>query len=57
MLALRSFGQKSLEEVQERLEALDLKPKADDEEKKSHREEKAEEDTEEDTGEDAEEKE
>jgi len=24
---LRSFGQKSLEEVQERLETLDLKPK------------------------------
>lgn len=35
LLALRSFGQKSLEEVNERLETLDLKPKASEEEKKS----------------------
>jgi len=37
LLALRSFGQKSLEEVNERLEALDLKPKTSDEEKKARR--------------------
>ena len=35
LLALRSFGQKSLEEVRERLEALDLQPKSSEEKKKS----------------------
>ena len=39
LLALRSFGQKSLEEVNERLETLDLKPKESDEEKKARRSE------------------
>jgi DNA-directed RNA polymerase subunit alpha len=47
LLALRSFGQKSLEEVQERLETLDLKPKAEEEDKKPRRSEKAEGDIEE----------
>jgi DNA-directed RNA polymerase subunit alpha len=50
LLALRSFGQKSLEEVQERLETLDLKPRAEEEDKKSGQgasdEKQAEEDTE-----------
>jgi DNA-directed RNA polymerase subunit alpha len=45
LLALRSFGQKSLEEVRERLETLDLKPKDQEEDKKSSRPEKAEGDT------------
>jgi DNA-directed RNA polymerase subunit alpha len=56
LLALRSFGQKSLEEVQERLEVLDLKPKTKEEDKKAHGDEKAEEDTE-NTEEDTEEEE
>jgi DNA-directed RNA polymerase subunit alpha len=54
LLALRSFGQKSLEEVQERLETLDLKPRAEEEDKKSGQgasdEKQAEEDTEEEKG-------
>jgi DNA-directed RNA polymerase alpha subunit len=49
LLALRSFGQKSLEEVQERLETLDLKPKTDDEDKKSRRRASDEKDDDEDT--------
>jgi DNA-directed RNA polymerase subunit alpha len=54
LLALRSFGQKSLEEVQERLETLDLKPRAEEEDKKSGQgtsdEKQAEEATEEEKG-------
>ncbi len=37
LLALRSFGQKSLEEVRERLATLDLQPKASEGRKKSRR--------------------
>lgn len=37
LLALRSFGQKSLEEVREKLKALDLQPKTSVEKKKSRR--------------------
>jgi len=48
LLALRSFGQKSLEEVRERLETLDLKPKTEDD-KKSRRHASDEKDDEEDT--------
>ena len=49
LLALRSFGQKSLEEVRERLETLDLKPKAQEEDKKSPKEEAGEKQAEGDT--------
>jgi DNA-directed RNA polymerase subunit alpha len=37
LLALRSFGQKSMEEVRERLQVLDLQPKASEEKKRSRR--------------------
>lgn len=48
LLALRSFGQKSLEEVREQLATLDLQPKASAEKKKSRRGESSETDDKED---------
>jgi DNA-directed RNA polymerase subunit alpha len=45
LLALRSFGQKSLEEVREKLKALDLQPKTSVDKKKSRRGEASETET------------